>query len=166
MDLAGAAFYALLPPSVAVVITFLASNLADRAVKEGADLTTVRKVCQSIGFLGPASLLSLAAVSDDPLQTVGLVTLGLGLNSFSVAGLYCNHQDLSTRYSSNLFGITNTCGSMPGILGVPFCGWLLEQTGSWSTSLFLPSRLLNLAGAGVFLKWGSAEPLELEGRAS
>ena len=163
VDLAGAAFYALLPPSVAVMVTFLASTAADRAIKEGADLTTVRKVCQSVGFLGPATLLSLAIATDDPLQTVGLVTLGLGLNSFSVAGLYCNHQDLSPKYSSNLFGITNTLGSMPGIVGVPFCGWLLEQTGSWSTALFLPSIFLYLAGAGVFLKWGSAEPLELKG---
>merc|ERR1711871_873172 len=137
VDLAGAAFYALLPPSMA----------ADRAIEEGADLTSVRKVCQTIGFLGPATLLTLA----------------LGLNSFSVAGLYCNHQDQSPKFSSNLFGITNTLGSMPGIVGVPFCGWLLEQTGSWSTALFLPSIFLYLAGAGVFLKWGSAEPLELKG---
>lgn len=52
----------------------------------------------------------------------GLVTMSLGLASFSLAGLYCNHADLSPRYASVLLGITNTSGALPGIVGVAITG--------------------------------------------
>ena len=52
----------------------------------------------------------------------GLVALSLGLASFSLAGLYCNHADLSPRYASVLLGLTNTTGALPGIVGVAITG--------------------------------------------
>ncbi len=50
------------------------------------------------------------------------MSLSLGLASFSLAGLYCNHADLSPRYASVLLGLTNTSGALPGIVGVAFTG--------------------------------------------
>lgn len=57
-----------------------------------------------------------------PPPPAGLVALSLGLASFSLAGLYCNHADLSPRYASVLLGMTNTSGALPGIVGVAFTG--------------------------------------------
>ena len=57
-----------------------------------------------------------------PALPAVLVTLSLGLASFSLAGLYCNHADLSPRYASVLLGMTNTTGALPGIVGVAFTG--------------------------------------------
>jgi hypothetical protein len=64
------------------------------------------------------------------------VALSLGLASFSLAGLYCNHADLSPRYSSILLGLTNTTGALPGIVGVAITGawagvWLAGWVGGW-----------------------------------
>ena len=52
----------------------------------------------------------------------GLITAALGLASFSLAGLYCNHADLSPRYAPVLLGLTNTSGAIPGIVGVVISG--------------------------------------------
>ena len=46
-----------------------------------------------------------------------LVTASLGMASFSMCGLYCNHADLSPRYAPFLLGMTNTVGALPGIVG-------------------------------------------------
>ena len=87
----------------------------------------------------------------------GLVTAALGLASFSLAGLYCNHADLSPRHAPVLLGLTNTVGAVPGIIGVAVTGALLDATGSWPIALFTPSIALFAVGSGVYLKCGSAQ---------
>ncbi len=57
-----------------------------------------------------------------------LISASQGLSAFSLAGLYSNHADLSPRHASLLLGITNTCGALPGIVGVTFCGAILVGT--------------------------------------
>ena len=58
-----------------------------------------------------------------PVTTqTALLTIALGLASFSLAGLYCNHADLSPRYACVLLGMTNTSGALPGIVGVAVTG--------------------------------------------
>jgi MFS transporter, ACS family, solute carrier family 17 (sodium-dependent inorganic phosphate cotransporter), other len=87
----------------------------------------------------------------------GLIAAGLGISSFSLAGLYSNHADLSPRYSPLLLGVTNTIGAIPGIVGVMVTGALLDQTGSWPVALFAPSVFFFLTATAVFTIYGSAE---------
>ena len=61
-------------------------------------------------------------------RTAALISASQGLSAFSLAGLYSNHADLSPRHASLLLGITNTCGALPGIVGVTFCGAILVGT--------------------------------------
>lgn len=73
----------------------------------------------------------------------GLITASLGLASFSLGGLYCNHADLSPRYAPVLLGLTNTSGALPGIIGVAVTGggwlsacvfasvWRIERESEW-----------------------------------
>lgn len=124
-------------------------------------MSTVRKLAQCIAFLGPLTCLSFASISDDGLTNVVCIASALGLGNFSLAGLYCNHQDLSPKYASTMLGITNTVGALPGIAGVTIAGWLLDQTGSWSISLFVPSMLFFLSGAFVYGMYGSGEAQDL-----
>lgn len=74
--------------------------VADGMVKRGVSLTTVRKVCQGIAFVGPAACMVACAVltpsvpggaTNTPLL-VTLLSLGFALGAWSRAGLYCNHQ--------------------------------------------------------------------------
>ena len=92
----------------------------------------------------------------------GLITAGLGLASFSLAGLYCNHADLSPRYAPVLLGLTNTTGAIPGIIGVTITGAILDKTGSWPLALFAPSIVFFVTGSVIFATFGSSDQQSFE----
>ena len=94
--------------------------------------------------------------------SVGLITAGLGLASFSLAGLYCNHADLSPRYAPVLLGLTNTTGAIPGIIGVTITGAILDKTGSWPLALFVPSIVFFVTGSVVFATFASSDQQSFE----
>lgn len=154
-----ASLLALLPPLTNIAVASVAATIGDSLIADGGwDATITRKTMQGIAFLAPAACMMSAAFADEPAWTVGLLSLGLGLSSFSVAGLYSNHQDLSPKYASALLGITNTAGALPGVFGVSLTGYLLAETGSWDVALLLPTICCYFAGTAVFLTYGSAEP--------
>ena len=160
--LTNASLFTLLPPLANIAVASVVGPLADGLLARGVAVETVRKGAQAVALCGPASFMALTAVLGaeydlDPIATVGLLTVGLSLSSFSYAGLYCNHQDMSPRFASILLGMTNTVGALPGVSGVPLTGYLLERTDDWELSMFLPAIVLYFSGAAVFVKYGSAE---------
>lgn len=157
MNITQAAQISLLPPMAALGASCIAGPAADALIEQGWPVETVRKAAQLVAFLGPAACLIAAMSIDGGYATVGLVTAALGLASFSLAGLYCNHADLSPRHAPVLLGLTNTVGAVPGIVGVAVTGALLDATGSWPIALFAPSIGLFAVGSTVFVKWGSAD---------
>jgi ACS family sodium-dependent inorganic phosphate cotransporter len=112
--------------------------------------------------VAPTACLAAASASDDTTVTVAAITAALGLSSFSLAGLYCTHQDLSPKYSSALLGLTNTAGAVPGIVGVAVTGFLYDETQSWPLALFAPTAVFLMAGAAVYTLLGSNEPVDFE----
>ncbi|EPS63343.1 hypothetical protein M569_11442, partial [Genlisea aurea] len=120
----------------------------------------VRKICQAISFVSPATCMILSSVDLglSPWEDVVILTGGLALSSFALSGLYCTHQDISPEYASILLGITNTVGAFPGIVGVALTGYLLDSTHSWVMSLFAPSVFFYLTGTVVWLAFASSEP--------
>ena len=162
MELHEAAQLALLPALAGIAVSFVAAPLADNLVERGVGVTRVRKLMQSVAFAAPAACM-LACVlrgEESPHLVTWLLPLGIGFQAFSLAGLYCNHQDISPKYASILSGATHLVASLPGVFGVPFTGWLLDHTGSWSFSLFVPCLFFYLTGIGVYAKWGSAEQVD------
>ena len=160
VTLTNASLFTLLPPLANIAVASAVGPLADDALKRGVNVTTVRKVAQTIALCGPASFMALASFQGDDesgLVTVALLTVGLSLSSFSYAGLYCNHQDMSPKYASILLGMTNTIGALPGVIGVPLTGYLLQRTENWELSMFLPAIVLYFSGAAVFAKYGDGE---------
>ncbi len=157
LDLMQAAQVSILPPAAAIVVSAIAGPTADGLIEQGVDVSLVRKGSQCAAFLGPAACLLVACGTENGPATVALLTLSLGLASFSLAGLYCNHADLSPKYAPVLLGLTNTCGAVPGIMGVAFTGLLFEQTSSWTIALFLPSVFFFITGSLVFALYGSAD---------
>ncbi|KAI8466882.1 MAG: major facilitator superfamily domain-containing protein [Monoraphidium minutum] len=153
VDLMHAAQTALLPPLAGIAASAIAGPASDAAIAAGVPIPVTRKAAQSVAFLVPtACLLAAAAGADDlaPAASVALITAALGVSSFSLAGLYCTHQDLSPKYSSALLGLTNTAGAVPGIIGVTATGLLYDATGSWAAALFLPTAFFLTTGAAVY----------------
>ena len=157
LNLFKAAQVSILPPAAAIVVSAIAGPVADSLIERGVDVGTVRKAAQCAAFLGPACCLGAVCVTESGPATVALITISLGLASFSLAGLYCNHADLSPKYAPVLLGLTNTSGAIPGIMGVVFTGFLYDKTSSWEWSLFLPSIFFFLTGSLSFALYGSAD---------
>lgn len=88
---------------------FLSANaggfIADAMRARDVSITTVRKIMQSIGFLGPAAFLGLVSTTSDPKMAVAYMTTALALGSFSQSGVYANHQDIGPTFSGILLGI-------------------------------------------------------------
>ncbi len=166
IDLMHAAQTALLPPMAGIVTSAVAGTMGNKLIAAGVPLPRVRKLAQSMGFLLPTACLALASqvpcTPEDSATAVACITAALGLSSFSLAGLYCSHGDLSTKYSAALLGMTNVAGSLPGIIGVATVGALLDQTNSWSLALFVPSGVLMLAGTAVYVGFGSHAPVDFD----
>ncbi|KAF6265210.1 major facilitator superfamily domain-containing protein [Scenedesmus sp. NREL 46B-D3] len=159
VDLMHAAQTALLPPLAGIAASAVAGPTADALIARGVPVPTVRKIAQCTAFLLPtACLLAASLPTDNSSSTVALITAALGISSFSLAGLYCTHQDLSPKYSSAMLGLTNTSGAIPGILGVTFTGLLYDRTGSWPVALFYPTMFFLLTGAVVYTLLGRNAP--------
>ena len=160
LELHEAAKLSLLPAAAGILVSFVAAPLADGMVESGMNVTKVRKIVQSVAFAAPALCMLACCFSEDQQLVRWLLPVGIGFQAFSLAGLYCNHQDISPRYASILSGATHLVASLPGVFGVPFTGWLLDQTDSWTVSLFFPCLFFYTSGIVVYNMYGSAEETE------
>ncbi|GBF95767.1 anion transporter chloroplastic-like [Raphidocelis subcapitata] len=165
VDLLHAAQTALLPPLAGIAASAVAGPASDALIARGAPLPLVRKGAQSVAFLVPTACLLAAAAGNDALSpgaSVALITAALGVSSFSLAGLYCTHQDISPKYASALLGLTNTAGAVPGIVGIAATGLLYDATSSWAVALFLPTAAFLVTGAVVYGLAGSNAPEDFD----
>ena len=102
-------FLTLIPYLAMTSMMPLVGPTADGMVERGVPLTTVRKICQGVAFVGPAIcmvacalLTPTTAASATPMVTtaiVSLLSIAFALGAWSRGGLYCNHQDLSPKYA-------------------------------------------------------------------
>ena len=56
----------------------------------------------------------------------------------------------SPEYAGILFAISNTSATLPGIIGVPLTGFLLDVTQSWAITFYLTAALY-VFGWAVYL---------------
>jgi ACS family sodium-dependent inorganic phosphate cotransporter len=66
--------------------------------------------------------------------------------------------DLAPRHAGTLMGITNTAGTIPGIIGVFVSGLILELTGSWAL-VFQVAAGVTLFGLVFYLLFSSSEKI-------
>jgi MFS transporter, ACS family, solute carrier family 17 (sodium-dependent inorganic phosphate cotransporter), other len=158
LDLKGAGYASLLPWLVMFGMANVGAQLADGLLKRGRSLTFVRKLMQSIGFFGAAgALLAIGQVHTVPLA-IGLMSIALGLGSFALSGFGSNHLDIGPRYAGALMGLSNTAGTLPGIIGVTVTGYILEATGSWPLVLAIAAGLYVVGGL-AWLAFATGEKL-------
>ncbi|KAJ4768937.1 phosphate transporter 4 [Rhynchospora pubera] len=131
--------------------------IADTLVRKGLSVTTVRKVMQSIGFLGPAFFLTQLSHVHSPAMAVLCMACSQGTDAFSQSGLYSNHQDIGPRYAGVLLGLSNTAGVMAGVLGTAATGYILQH-GSWD-DVFKVSVGLYLVGTVVWNLFSTGEKI-------
>ena len=114
-----------------------------------------RKLVNSVGFaLGAAALVGMP-MADAPDSGLMFATLTLFFHGIARGGFSVNHMDVAPRYAGVVMGISNTCGTIAGIVGVSVTGMVLDAFGGgehrsgWVAALVLCAAL-DVGGALVF----------------
>jgi len=158
LDLKGTGYASLLPWVVMFAMANVGAQLADGLLRRGRSVTFVRKLMQSVGFFGAAgALLAIGQAHTVPLA-IALMCVALGLGSFALSGFGSNHLDIAPRYAGALMGLSNTAGTLPGVIGVAVTGYILAATGSWPLVLGIAAGLY-VAGAVTWLLFATGERL-------
>ncbi|CAJ1364779.1 unnamed protein product [Effrenium voratum] len=167
-DLTGSSELTVLPSLCAVGVAAFAGITADKLHEDGMPLTTVRKIFQGIGFFIPCLMLGLLASLSEPgsLMPIILLTVGIAGGSFSYAGLYSSHADLSAKYSGIVNGVSTTFGALAGVCSNAYVGYALKTTGSWTQALFLPAIGLYLVGWALYTLLYDATPIDWDAEES
>lgn len=133
-------------------------NVRRRSVAAG------RKLVNSAGFWAAAAALMLMPGAGSVGSGVFFTTLVLGCCGFSRGGFSVNHMDIAPGYAGVVMGISNTAGTLAGVVGVAATGFLLQWGGGaehlsgWYRA-FAAASLQCLAGSAVFLLFARGERL-------
>lgn len=147
LNLSTSSYFSLLPWIAMAVGSSMAGLIADGLVRLGVGKKAVRRLMQTVAFLGPvAALLVLSRPGISATKAVLSMTAALGITSLGQAGFVANMSDIAPSNAGRLFGLCNTFGSLAGIFGVSAAGFIVERTGSFA-AVFLLTAALNIAGS-------------------
>eukprot|EP00850_Spirogloea_muscicola_P022329 SM000288S10781 [mRNA] locus=s288:61315:65553:- [translate_table: standard] len=149
--------YSVVPWLTMAVSANVGGWIADTLITRGVSITLVRKIMQTVGFLGPAVCLTLLTHIRNPVAAVACMAVSQGCDAFSQSGLYSNHQDIGPRYSGILLGISNTAGVLAGVLGTFTTGLILTH-GTWD-DVFKVAVGLYVVGTVVWNVFATGEKI-------
>ncbi|KAJ8573173.1 hypothetical protein K7X08_009684 [Anisodus acutangulus] len=154
-NLTESGLFCVLPWLTMAIFANLGGWIADTLVSKGFSITSVRKIMQSIGFLGPAFFLTQLSRVKTPAFAVLCMACSQGSDAFSQSGLYSNHQDIGPRYAGVLLGLSNTAGVLAGVFGTAATGYILQK-GSWD-DVFKVAVVLYIIGTLVWNFFSTGE---------
>ncbi|CAA7394817.1 unnamed protein product [Spirodela intermedia] len=152
---------------------FVFSNLggwaADHLItRRVLSVTRTRKLLNTMGFVTAAAALVALPSFRSAAGGVACSSASLGFLALGRAGFAVNHLDVAPRYAGIVMGVSNTAGTLAGIIGVGLTGSILEAakggsaTGDLSTAaawrpvFFVPGYLC-LFSAAFFLVFSTGE---------
>ncbi|XP_048539089.1 probable anion transporter 2, chloroplastic [Triticum urartu] len=141
VNLKQVAWFSSIPWGVMALSGYVAGASADLIIKSGLSIGRVRKIMQSIGFIGPGVSLLCLRFAQTPSVAAVIMTAALGLNSCSQAGYFCNIQDIAPTYAGSLHGLTNGIGTVAAIVSTVGAGYFIQWLGSFQAFLTLTAVL-------------------------
>ncbi|GAB2233239.1 hypothetical protein Droror1_Dr00002458 [Drosera rotundifolia] len=141
----------------------IADHLITRRI---ASVTGTRKLLNTVGFISASFALMALPVFRTPNGAVLCSSVALGFLALGRAGFAVNHMDIAPRYAGIVMGVSNTAGTLAGIVGVELTGQLLEAAkhadldisspDSWRGVFSIPGFLC-IFSAIVFLLFSTGE---------
>ncbi|GAB0100073.1 MFS domain-containing protein [Sergentomyia squamirostris] len=120
-------------------------------------LTTqqVRKTMIASGFLICTVLILVMVNLDDPVGICACLILTISLNALTKVTFMCNPLDFAPDYSSVVMGISNTFGSISGIVAPLMAGYIVKtgSQGEWQIVFYIAVGFCIL-GTVVFTAFG------------
>ncbi|CAI9098390.1 OLC1v1035029C3 [Oldenlandia corymbosa var. corymbosa] len=141
VNLKQAAWFSAVPWGTMAISGYIAGAMSDYLIKVGYSLTLVRKIMQSIGFIGPGISLLALNYAKTPEVAAICITIALSLSSFSQAGFLLNMQDIAPQYAGFLHGISNSAGTLAAIISTIGTGFFVQWLGSFQAFLTLTACL-------------------------
>ncbi|KAH9523352.1 hypothetical protein Btru_039822 [Bulinus truncatus] len=135
----------------------IAIGFAADLIREKRWMTTksVRKLFQVTSFLGNAVFISLVGQMDCAYRQVAVALLCFSalFTSFSRAGYVVNNLDLAPSYAGILFGITNTAGTLPGMIAPIIAGALTPNRSAdeWRIVFYVCAAVVVFAAVVYFV---------------
>ncbi len=158
LPVARSSYYSMASWIIMFVMMNIAGWVSDALVNSRWSATKTRKLMTSVGLFGAGASLILLHKAATPEQALVVFCCTLGFLALAYSSQAPNVLDIAPRYADVLFGILNTFGSLPGIIGVSLTGVLLQTTQSFDAPLAV-AGVLALAGSCIYLLFGTAEKL-------
>ncbi|XP_036411328.1 sialin isoform X1 [Megalops cyprinoides] len=159
-DLRQNGFLSALPYLGGWLFSVLSGVVADHLLeRELLSVTAVRKIFTLTGLLLPAAfLVAVGYVGCSGVLAVTFLTLSTSLGGTSAAGVFINQIDIAPRYAGVLLGITNTFGTIPGVVAPIVMGYLTKDhsLAGWRNVFFL-SAVVSAGGALIFTLFGTGK---------
>ncbi len=156
VDFASVGWMTMIPHVASFVFINVAGHVADRLLAGGMAVVTVRRTMQTVGCLGTAISLLIVGQMESAWAAITVMSIGTALGAFVTGGFAVNHMDIAPRYAGTLMGLTNTAGTIPGIVGVYVSGLILQATDSWAV-VFQVAAAVTLVGWLFFVACASGE---------
>lgn len=150
-------------PYIAFWFFIVASSvIGDKLYQSGRlSKTAVRKIFNTLGLIVPmGAVIALSFVTcAQPYVGVALLTLGLAFTGCGYgAGFMVNYNDIAGSFAGLVFGMSNTPGTVSGIVAPSFVGILTQnQLQSEWRLVFIITAVVYLVGAIGYLILGSGE---------
>ncbi|GAB6024779.1 hypothetical protein CHUAL_009905 [Chamberlinius hualienensis] len=151
-----------LPYLATLIVTLICGQLSDFLRRKAwFSITIQRKLFNSIGTIIPGIGMLLVTFMDVSQRyfVVGIIITLQAAAAFSYSGgFFYNHVDLSPKHAGILMGITNTFGTMSGIIAPTIVGQLTPNgtQEEWNIIFYLGASLY-LVGAIVYTIFASGE---------
>ncbi|XP_068431199.1 sialin-like isoform X2 [Clinocottus analis] len=159
-DIKSNGFLSALPYLGAWLFSMVSGVVADRLIERKVfSITVVRKLFTLVGLLSAAAFLTAVSFAGcNHVLAVTFLTLSTTIGGATAAGVYMNQIDIAPRYAGLLLGITNTFGTIPGIVAPIATGYFTEDRtlAGWQQVFWLAAGI-NVAGALVFTVFGSGK---------
>ncbi|CAG9817211.1 unnamed protein product [Phaedon cochleariae] len=144
-DMNSVGFVSSLPYLACSITVQLAGQLADFLRRRKIMTTTeVRKFLNCGAFVFQTIFMLLAAFLMTPVGTTICLTIAIGFGGMALAGFLVNHLDIAPQFASILFGISNSIGSVPGIISPILTGYIVTDTTSadqWRVVFYVASAI-------------------------
>jgi len=116
------------------LMMFLTSNVGGWAgdwliISRKYSVAAARKTVNTVGMLTSAVSLLLMPSPSSVAGGIAVTTLTLGTLGTSRGGFSVNHMDIAPKYAGVIMGISNTAGTLAGVIGVAVTGRILDAGG-------------------------------------
>ncbi|KAG2282910.1 hypothetical protein Bca4012_051579 [Brassica carinata] len=149
------------------VFSIVGGFIADFLItKRILSVTRTPKFLNTVGFLVASAALMALPQFRTSNGVILCSSVALGFLALGRAGFAVNHMNIAPRYAGIVMGVSNTAGTLAGIIGVDLTGKLLEASKlvysdlshqeSWGAVFFIPG-LLCIFSSVVFLLFSTGE---------